>query len=141
MFGGRAVPGTDWLGLAVGGFFLVMALAAAVLTTRFFFRRWGSLAALGYVAAFWALIGGALALVAGGRPNWQSLMAVGICVLANAGYGVYLEVRRKDLRITPEQKAAASAPKASMRSCPQCGLSIDARMKKCPMCGSSAEKA
>jgi hypothetical protein len=134
VFGSRATEGADWLGLLVGGFFLAMALAVALLTTRFFYRRYGSLAALGYVIAFWGLIGAALALVAGGRPNWQSLVAIGGCVLLNAGYGVYLEIRRKDLRIRPEDRAPA-APGPSMRRCPKCGLSVDAKPARCPMCG------
>ena len=138
MFGGRTVEGADWLGFAIGAFFLAMALAVAGLTMRYFYRRHGSSAALGYVFVFWALIGGALALVARGRPNWQSLMAVGFCVLANAGYGVYLEVRRKDLRMAPEQKNPAPAP--AMRKCPGCGLSVDAKAPKCPMCGAVTGK-
>lgn len=136
MFGGRTVEGADWLGLLIGGFFLAMALAVALLTTRFFYRRYGSWAALGYAAVFWGLIGGALAWVAGGRPNWQSLVAIGGCVLANAGYGIYLEVRRKDLRIRPEDRESAPGP--SMRRCPKCGLSVDAKPAKCPMCGAPA---
>ena len=132
-FGSRAAEGADWLGLLIGGFFLAMALAVALLTTRFFYRRYGSLAALGYVVVFWALIGAGLALVAAGKPNWQSLVAIGGCVLLNAGYGVYLEVRRKDLRIRPEERAPAPGP--AMRRCPKCGLSVDATLKKCPICG------
>lgn len=139
MFGSRTVEGADWLGLVLGGFFLAMALAVAVLTTRFFYRRYGSLAALGYVVAFWGLIGAALALVAGGRPNWQSLVAIGGCVLLNAGYGIYLEVRRKDLRIRPEDRTPASGP--AMRRCPKCGLSVDAKPPRCPMCGAEDRSA
>jgi hypothetical protein len=141
LLGGRNLSdylGGDPLGVAIGGFFLAMALASAVLTTRYFYRRHGSLAALGYVVAFWGLIGAGLALVARGRPNWQSLVALGVCVLANAGYGVYLEVRRKDLRIQPEEKSTGPAP--AMRRCPKCGLSVDAKLPKCPMCGAEAQK-
>jgi len=138
LFGGRIIEdylGGDPLGVAVGAFFLAMALAVALLTTRYFYRRRGSLGALLYAAAFWGAIGLGLLAVARGRPNWPSLVAVGLCVLANAGYGAYLEIRRKDLRVRPEDGAPAPPP---LRKCPKCGLAVDAKLPACPMCGAKS---
>jgi MFS family permease len=134
LFGGRTIEGADWLGVAIGGLFLAMALTVALLTTRYFYRRRGSLAALAYVAGFWGLIGLGLVAAWGGRPNWPSLVAIGACVLVNAGYGVYLETRRKDLRAPPVEAEQPLPP--AMRKCPTCGLTVDAKLPECPICKS-----
>lgn len=122
------------MGAVIGGFFLAMALAVAILSTRYFFRKRGPNAAFLYVAGFWGLMALALVLVARGKPNWLSLIAVGLCLLTNAAYGVYLEMLRKDLREAPRD-GDESAPQQAMRKCPGCGLSVDAAREKCPMCG------
>lgn len=125
--------GSDWLGLSLGGLFLFGALCLSLIVTRYFYRRKGPAAAICYPLAFWTGMLLAGLAVTKGKLGWQSLASLGLAVAVSMGYGVYLSARRRDLRITPEDKEKQKPPPPT-RKCPACGLEIDSRAGKCPAC-------
>jgi len=102
---------------------------------RYFYRRRGTLAGVGFPLVYWsALILAGLA-VTRGNMTWPSILICATCGAIATGYSLYLATRRKDLRITPaDDDAASEAQPEPLRTCPRCGVKIDARGRKCPVC-------
>jgi hypothetical protein len=105
--------------------------------SRYFYRRRGPAAGIGFPAAYWATI------VAAGLFFTRMHLSVGsllICLAAAGvaiGYAVYLAVWRKDLRMGRRASGDAAAARA-IRECPGCGIKIDAEAAECPVCGAGS---
>jgi len=127
-----ATDSTDWLGITLGAFYVAMALAVAMLTARFFYRRSGPAAAFAYAVLFWGAVTGVILVATRGHPSKPSMIAAVIAALVTVGYAGYLAACRKDLRIRPGD---APPPAPAQRQCPGCGLTIGAEFAKCPACG------
>jgi hypothetical protein len=104
---------------------------------RYLHRRRGPAWGIAFPAAYWVLLVGGGLLVTRGNMTWQSLLACLACAAISTGYGVYLAIRRGDLRAA--DAGWEESPEPSMRSCPGCGLDIDARSRKCPACGRESD--
>jgi hypothetical protein len=127
--------GSDWLSLALGGFFMLIGLVLTIPVGRYFFRRKGPLAALSYVVAYWSLvIVGGLAASGWSFSLHSSLIAGGCSGLA-VGYISYLWAFRSDLRISPQVLQQAEKTIAQTQVCSGCGLNFDIHLESCPVCG------
>ena len=133
-----ATNSTDWLGIALGAFYVAMALAVAMLTARFFYRRSGPAAAFTYAILFWGAVAGVILVATRGRPSRPSVIAAAVAALVTLGYAGYLAACRKDLRVRPGD---TPPPAPVQRQCPGCGLTIGAELPKCPACGANQEQS
>ena len=133
-----ATNSTDWLGIALGAFYVAMALAVAMLTARFFHRRSGPAAAFTYAILFWGAVAGVILVATRGHPSKPSVIAAAVAALVTLGYAGYLAACRKDLRVRPGD---APPPAPAQRQCPGCGLTIGAELPKCPACGANQEQS
>ena len=131
--------GSDWLSLSLGGFFLLIGLVLTVPASRYFHRRRGPAAAIGFSAAFWAAVILAALALNRGYMSWPSLVACCGCAVVAVGYSTYLAVWRRDLRVEPAGEQA-EVKKPALRRCPACGLEVDSRPLRCPACGAGGEK-